>query len=223
METGAGVVGRTLVSTDPDLVWTNANGVAGNPSITTAITGVGLIPGGQIQTPINYFGEIFNTQNGFSQYGTADKTVPANSVIGVGTPLAPTDDGTLIGHPYGFGTTNPGYDAATATFTVPTTTPAQNPVQYQIDATCTFTWVDGATGTLELQVFDLDHAPPVNIDDAQVNGNANALPGFAAGSLSFGGRYMLTPGHRYQLGMINTDGVQSAIVTFWHWNAVRVM
>lgn len=213
------LIPRTIVSTDPDLVVSNGDGVAGNPSLTTAITGVGLIPGGQIQTTVNYFGEIFNVLNGFSQYGTGNVVVPAGSP---GTPLAPTDDGTAILHPFGYGTANPGYTAGTAIFIPPVTTPVQAKVLYKILATCTFDWVDTASGVLVFQVMDLDSVGPVNVDDSKVNGNSNALPGYVGGSTNFGGEYMLTPGHRYQLSMINTDGVQAATVTFWHWSMSRV-
>lgn len=72
---GGAIVGRTLVSTDPELVVTNGNGVAGNPSLAINLTPVGKLLGGTVQTDVNYLGEVYNAGNGFSVSASADQSV----------------------------------------------------------------------------------------------------------------------------------------------------
>lgn len=61
---GAIVAGRTLTSTSPEIVVTNGNGVAGNPSLALTVAPVGQLQSTTLQGDINYLGEIFNVNNG---------------------------------------------------------------------------------------------------------------------------------------------------------------
>jgi hypothetical protein len=58
--------GVTITSIDPELVVTNGNGVGGNPTLNINLTPVGKLLGGTVQTDINYLGEVYNANNGFS-------------------------------------------------------------------------------------------------------------------------------------------------------------
>lgn len=219
---GTTIFGRTIVSTDPELVVTNGDGTTGNPSLNINLTGAGLIPGGVVQNAINYFGEIFNALNGFSAYysDVVPFPVPANTNIPPAF-LLPTDDGTIISHPYGYIGT--GYNAATATFTVPVTSPVQAKVRYQIDLTAIGNFMaNTATGLIEAQVWDVTNG--VNVDGAIIYGPANVITsnGEQGGTMSFGGEYMLTPGNTYRFALQNTDVAIDAQISYAHWSIVRV-
>jgi hypothetical protein len=107
-------VGRTIVSTDPELVVTNGNGVAGNPSLNINLTGVGLIPGGVVQNMVDYLGQVYATNNAFSLTSVGTFTVTSTGGADASGPI----DTFLVNTARDFIDGN--YNTATATYTIPT-------------------------------------------------------------------------------------------------------
>jgi len=107
-------VGRTIVSTDPELVVTNGDGVAGNPSLAINLTPVGKLLGGTVQTDINYLGEVYNANNGFSLNVTAPESVTSSGGADASGPI------TVFGVASGANYSDGNFNTATGNYTVPT-------------------------------------------------------------------------------------------------------
>lgn len=113
--TGNTVVGRTLQSTDPELVITNPDGVAGDPSFNINLTGVGLIPGGVVQNLVNYLGEVYKNNNAFAITALSQLNVTSSGGADASGPMS------NFGLSGATDFTDGNFNFTNGTYTVPTT------------------------------------------------------------------------------------------------------
>jgi hypothetical protein len=236
--TGTTFVGRTIVSSTTAITVTNGNGVGGNPTLTfnpatagitalnVSVTPAGLLPGPTVQDDVNYLGQIFNVNNGFTAYGNL---VPAFVVPAASAnfPLQGAAswniNGPLGTHPYGYGS-DPGF-STNGTYTVqPPTSPAGAlTVLFHIDLSMDYIMTGTSVNPVMLELLDQTAVPPNNIVNEREVFSSTGVPGTggaSSGSTGWGGDFLLTVGRVYTPSITTPAGVALS-VEFISWSMRR--
>jgi hypothetical protein len=232
---GTTFVGSTIVSSTTAITVTNGNGVGGNPTLTfnpatagitaldVSVLPAGLLIGPTLQDDINYLGQMFNVNNGFSVYNAQTPEVVIAPGTAPNTPIIPLSISGPGGiHPYGYNS-DPGFDITTGIYTVQPDINGALRILFRVDTSVDYSTVGTSIGGMALMIQDLTAGTNINARSEWPNRGAPPISptGASEGSVGFGGNYLLNVGSQYAMTFSSAAGNTTTILNC-HWSMRRL-